>query len=146
MIVENLKQALTILKQRGIRMTPQRHAILAYLYYMDRHPSADDIYKALADNFPNMSVATVYNNLKVFKEAKLINELTFGDDSSRFEANKSIHYHVVCHRCGYIENLEYPCVTDIEELAEKKTGFRIDTHRVEVLGLCEGCQKELSVK
>ena len=70
MLVANLRQALDILKDGGIRMTPQRHAILAYLFQTDSHPSADDIYKALEHNFPNMSVATVYNNLKVFKEAE----------------------------------------------------------------------------
>ena len=144
MIFENLKEALNVLKDRGIRMTPQRHAILAYLYQTDGHPSADDIYKALEENYPNMSVATVYNNLKVFKEADLIQELTFGDEASRFEINKDIHYHVVCTRCGHIENLEYPCVTDIEGLAEQRTGFKVNTHRVEVLGLCEKCQKVIN--
>lgn len=141
MKVNNLKEGLDILKQRGIRMTPQRHAILAYLFKTEGHPTADDIYKALEENFPNMSVATVYNNLKVFKQADLVNELTFGDNSSRFEINNSIHYHVVCTNCGHIENLEYPCVTDIEVLAREKTGFKVDTHRVEVLGLCSECQK-----
>jgi len=140
MIVQDLRQALEALKNRGVRMTPQRHAILAYLFQTNCHPSADDIYKALESNYPNMSVATVYNNLKVFKEADLIYELTFGDNSSRFEVNKSIHYHVVCKKCGQIEDLIYPCVTDIEKLAEEKTGFKVSGHHVEVSGICMNCQ------
>lgn len=143
MILGSLKSALDKLKDTGVRMTPQRHAILAYLYQTDGHPTADDIYKALAGNFPNMSVATVYNNLKVFRETGLVQELTFGDNSSRFEITKDIHYHVLCINCGNIENLEYPCVSDIEVLAQQRTGYKIDCHRVEVLGLCPSCQESL---
>lgn len=140
MIIGSLKSALETLKERGVRMTPQRHAILAYLYQTDLHPTADDIYKALEGNFPNMSVATVYNNLKAFKDIGLVQELTFGDNSSRFEITKTLHYHVLCTECSHIEDLEYPCVSDIEGLAEERTGFKVNYHRVEVLGLCPSCQ------
>ena len=63
-----LKDALDTLKNNGVRITPQRHAILEYLISSKSHPTADEIYKSLASNFPNMSVATVYNNLRVFQE------------------------------------------------------------------------------
>ncbi|WP_339064195.1 transcriptional repressor [Tepidibacillus marianensis] len=122
-------------------MTPQRHAILTYLYQTNSHPTADEIYKSLEGRFPNMSVATVYNNLRVFKEANLIQELSFGDNSSRFEANLTKHYHIICRKCNHIEDFSYPCITDIEKLAEEKTGFIIDSHCVEVYGLCQDCQK-----
>ncbi|OGX61767.1 MAG: transcriptional repressor, partial [Paenibacillus sp. RIFOXYA1_FULL_44_5] len=90
------EQALVKLKTTGVRMTPQRHAILSYLLDSTAHPTADDIYRDLEDRFPSMSVATVYNNLKVFIEADLVRELTYGDDSSRFDADMSDHYHVMC--------------------------------------------------
>jgi len=54
------------MKNSNIRITPQRYAILEYLVESKMHPTADDIYKALADRFPNMSAATVYNNLRLF--------------------------------------------------------------------------------
>uniref|UniRef100_UPI003BA84F1A Fur family transcriptional regulator n=1 Tax=Tepidibacillus infernus TaxID=1806172 RepID=UPI003BA84F1A len=137
----SLKEALDHLKSQGIRMTPQRHAILSYLCQTMSHPTADEIYKTLEKKFPNMSVATVYNNLRVFKESGLIRELPFGDDSSRFEANVSEHYHIICKNCGHIEDFTYPCITDIEEIAAKATGFKIDSHCVELHGLCVECQK-----
>ena len=74
----HLKDALDTLKTTGVRITPQRHAILEYLIDSMIHPTADDIYKALEDKFPNMSVATVYNNLRVFREVGLVKELTYG--------------------------------------------------------------------
>jgi Fur family transcriptional regulator, peroxide stress response regulator len=134
-----LEQALSKLKVTGIRMTPQRHAILAYLLDSMTHPTADDIYRALESRFPNMSVATVYNNLKVFIEIGLVRELTYGDSSSRFDADMTEHYHALCEECGKISDFEYPSLTDVELLAAGKTGFRVFGHRLEVYGVCPEC-------
>jgi Fur family peroxide stress response transcriptional regulator len=135
-----LREAVEKLKATGVRMTPQRHAILEYLLSTKSHPTADEIYKALEKDFPNMSVATIYNNLRLFKEAGLVRELTYGDASSRFDANMSDHYHVICRRCGKITDFKYPPLIEVEEEAAKKTGFQVDSHRMEVYGLCADCQ------
>ncbi|HZG86521.1 peroxide-responsive transcriptional repressor PerR [Paenibacillus sp.] len=136
-----LDMALEKLKSTGVRMTPQRYAILSFLLQSMTHPTADEIYRALADRFPSMSVATVYNNLKVFIEAGLVRELTYGDDSSRFDADMSDHYHCICERCGKIADFEYPPLTDIEVAAAKHTGFHVQGHRMEVYGICPECAK-----
>ncbi|WP_010277358.1 Fur family transcriptional regulator [Paenibacillus senegalensis] len=134
-----LEQALDKLKNSGIRMTPQRYAILSFLLDSKEHPTADDIYKALEDRFPSMSVATVYNNLKVFIESGLVRELTFGDNSSRFDADMSNHYHAQCEKCGVIVDFHYPTLTAIEQTAAEETGFVVKGHRVEVFGICRSC-------
>lgn len=140
-----LNRAIEKLKSTGVRMTPQRHAILEYLLSTMGHPTADAIYKALEDRFPNMSVATVYNNLRVFKEAGLVRELTYGDASSRFDANMDDHYHIICRDCGKIVDFEYPHLFQVEEEAAKKTGFVVHHHRMEVYGICSACyQKSVS--
>lgn len=108
MAEEELREAIDSLKQSGVRITPQRHAILEYLITSMTHPTADDIYKALESKFPNMSVATVYNNLRVFKKSGLVKELTYGDSSSRFDYASSDHYHVICNTCGKIVDFHYP--------------------------------------
>src|SRR5688500_19990012 len=56
------------------------------------HPTADEIFKALSHNHKNMSVATVYNNLKLFKDTGLVTELTYDDESSRFDFKTTTHY------------------------------------------------------
>ncbi|CAM5427130.1 Fur family transcriptional regulator [Bacillus safensis FO-36b] [Bacillus safensis subsp. safensis] len=89
MAAHELKDALDALKETGVRITPQRHAILEFLVNSMTHPTADDIYKALEGKFPNMSVATVYNNLRVFRESGLVKELTYGDSSSRFDVSQT---------------------------------------------------------
>lgn len=134
-----LEQALSKLKTTGVRMTPQRHAILSYLLDSMTHPTADDIYRALETRFPNMSVATVYNNLKVFIEIGLVRELTYGDSSSRFDADMTDHYHALCEECGKISDFEYPPLTDVESIAAEQTGFRVRGRRLEVYGVCPEC-------
>lgn len=143
---KRVEQAIEKLKMTGVRMTPQRHAILAYLLQTDTHPTVDEIYRALEDRFPNMSVATVYNNLKVFLEAGLVRELAYGDGASRYDADMSEHYHAICEKCGKIVDFEYPALHDIEEAAQEKTEFAVHGHRMEVYGICKECQQvELSM-
>ncbi|APH06227.1 peroxide-responsive transcriptional repressor PerR [Bacillus weihaiensis] len=134
-----LKDALETLKQTGVRITPQRHAILEFLVDSMTHPTADDIYKALEGKFPNMSVATVYNNLRVFREVGLVKELTYGDASSRFDFVTSDHYHVICDKCGKIVDFHYPGLDEVEALAAHVTGFNVDRHRMEIYGTCKTC-------
>ncbi len=145
-MTDRLQGALNKLKHQGVRMTPQRHAILSYLINTLTHPTADEIYQALADKFPNMSVATVYNNLRLFKDAGLVRELTYGDASSRFDANLEEHYHAICRECGKIVDFEYPRLNDVESIAGKETGFEIQSHRMEVYGICRDCQDKKADK
>lgn len=134
-----LEQAMDKLKMTGVRMTPQRHAILNFLIDSETHPTADEIYRSLELRFPNMSVATVYNNLKVFLDAGLVREMTYGDGASRFDADMTEHYHAVCEGCGKVEDFEYPVLQEIETAAKMKTNFIIKGHRMEVYGLCPSC-------
>ncbi|MCZ2260258.1 peroxide-responsive transcriptional repressor PerR [Sporosarcina sp. G11-34] len=142
-----LKDALDTLKNKGVRITPQRHAILEYLVSSKSHPTADEIYKALALDFPNMSVATVYNNLRVFRGTGLVKELTYGDASSRFDFVTHDHYHIICDDCGTIVDFHYPGLEEVEHLASHVTDFKVNSHRMEVYGTCPACAaKEVSVK
>lgn len=140
-----LKEALATLKDTGVRITPQRHAILEYMIQSMSHPTADEIYKALEGKFPNMSVATVYNNLRVFREVGLVKELTYGDASSRFDFVTTDHYHAICEQCGKIVDFHYPGLDEVEQLASHLTGFRIGYHRMEIYGSCPECSGEKEV-
>lgn len=131
--VENLKQA-------KVRITPQRYAILEYLIEHHSHPTADEIFKALEERFPNMSVATVYNNLRRFVEIGLVQEMSYGDAASHFDYSSHKHYHAICTNCGKIEDFFYPGLEDVEMASSQLTGYQITEHRLEVYGLCPDCQ------
>lgn len=137
----HLRDALDTLKSTGVRITPQRHAILEFIIQSMSHPTADDIYKALETKFPSMSVATVYNNLRVFREAGLVKELTYGDSSSRFDFITNDHYHMICNACGKIVDFHYPGLDEVEHLASHLTGFDVSYHRMEIYGVCPTCKE-----
>jgi Fur family transcriptional regulator, peroxide stress response regulator len=106
------------------------------------HPTAHDIYEPLKKDYPNMSATTVYNNLRLFKQASLVRELTYSDASSRFDANMMEHDHVICRRCGRITDFQYPLLQMAEREVIQATGYSIESHRLEMYGLCPACQAE----
>nr|WP_174519310.1 Fur family transcriptional regulator [Tetragenococcus solitarius] len=141
--LKSFEEALRRLKDENIRVTPQRKAILEFLAYSNEHPTAEMIYKAIEDKFPGMSVATVYNNLKLFTKIGFIKEMNYGDASSRFDFFTEPHYHVICERCGQIADFHYPGLEDVEMAASKLTDYKVSSHRLEVYGLCPKCQAEI---
>ncbi|MNY61842.1 Peroxide operon regulator [compost metagenome] len=70
--------------------------------------------------------------------------MTYGDDSSRFDADLSEHYHAICRCCGKIVDFDYPPLTDVETVASKETGFKVHGHRMEIYGVCAECTKPTS--
>ena len=136
-----LDESIASLRKAGVRITPQRQAILKFLIKVDTHPTADEIYQSLSPDFPNISVATIYNNLKVFKKIGIVKELTYGDASSRFDFDTHNHYHVICEKCGKIVDFHYPLLSEVEQLAQHVTNFNVSHHRMEIYGICESCQQ-----
>lgn len=130
------------LKEKGVRFTPQRQAILEYLLGTDTHPTAEDIYHHVKAKFPGVSLGTIYNTLNMLKEHGHILELSYGDMSSRFDGNPVNHYHVVCTECGKVVDYHRPLLKMDDEVFEK-TGFNVMGHRMEFYGVCPNCQKTL---
>ena len=134
-------QSLDALKKTGVRITPQRRAVLKFMIDADNHPTADDVYQALAPDHPSMSVATIYNNLKLFKETGLIKELTYGDASSRFDFNSDKHYHIICSNCGKITDFHISGLEEVERMAANSTNYSVSHHRLELYGTCDKCKQ-----
>lgn len=136
-----LEASIATLRKSGIRITPQRQAILSFLISSHTHPTADEIYQALSPDFPNISVATIYNNIRVFKNIGIVKEMSYGDASSRFDFNTHNHYHIICEACGKIVDFHYPQLDEVEKLAQHVTNFRVSHHRMEIYGVCPECQE-----
>lgn len=127
------------LKEKGVRFTPQRQAILEYLLSTDTHPTAEDIYKQVQIRFPGVSLGTIYNTLKMLKEHGFILELTCGDMSSRFDGNPVNHYHAMCTYCGKV--IDFHCeLINMDEIVSTETNFLIYTHNLVFYGICPQCK------
>lgn len=133
--------AIKRLKDENIRITPQRVAILEFLANHASHPTAEEIYRAIEVHFPGISVATVYNNLRLFTDIGFVKEMNYGDASSRFDFTTETHYHAICKQCGKIADFYYPGLEDVEMAAGQLTGYTIDSHRLEVYGVCTECKE-----
>jgi Fur family peroxide stress response transcriptional regulator len=124
----------------GIKLTPQRIAIIKYLSSTERHPSADEIFRAVARKYPTMSIATVYNTIDALKEKGYIQELTFDPNKRRFESNKKRHHHLICIKCNDIVDIKD--VVDLELHNGKMRDFDIHEIQIAFYGLCKKCRKK----
>lgn len=141
--MEVTQATLQVLKERGIRLTPQRQAILEYLKRVTTHPNAEEIYMHIRNKFPGISLGTIYNTLNMLRDKGIIQELSYGDTFSRFDGNPAPHYHISCEQCGKIVDCHMPLLIKLNEEAAKESGFKINSHRLELYGVCPDCQRNI---
>lgn len=133
----DLQRRLETYKKLGLKLTPQRLAILEYLEQTREHPSAEDIYNALKERFPSMSFATVYNTLEVLTEKGLIKELGIDSSKKRFDPFLHPHHHFICRKCGKIVDVEKKF--DIS-IPEDLKDCEVTNYQVVFEGLCKDCK------
>src|SRR4030042_116347 len=124
-----------------LRRTKQRDAILMVLRDTSSHPTADWIYSEVRKDIPNISLGTVYRNLRLLRECGEISELDLCGTLARFDARRDNHYHFRCEKCGLVFDVDLPVDAEIDSGAEQKTGFAVSYHRLEFRGICESCHE-----
>jgi Fur family peroxide stress response transcriptional regulator len=135
------QQLITKLREKGIKITPQRTAICQLILSSKDHPSAEQIYREIKKGFPTISPATVYQTLHLLTKIGLIQEMGFNNGISRYEPNTSPHINIICQKCGAISDYEAASIKEmwfkiVEELGIKPTG-----QRLEIFRYCDKCQK-----
>lgn len=135
-----LEEVIHDLKLKGIRITPQRQAILQYMLASHLHPTVEEIYRDLLPEHPGMSLATVYNNLRTFVNEGLVKELKISGSISRYDFIAYDHHHVVCENCGEIADFDFSEIKQIQQAVQAQTGYLIYHTNLEVHGLCPACQ------
>ena len=125
------------LEDRGLRCTPQRYAVMAFLLEQNRHPTAAELFEAVNRVDPRSSRATTYNNLRSLVEAGLVREVAIEGRAARFDAKGTRHHHFICDRCGNVEDLEW---YDVPGPASESLGKRV-LRECELIfrGLCTKC-------
>ena len=133
------------MKPKGfVRRTRQREAILEVLRGTKSHPTADWVYQEVRKEMPHVSLGTIYRNLRTLSEHGEIQELAYGSNHSRFDANPHSHYHFVCQSCGAIEDLDMPPMPELEGQVERLGNYKVLGHRLEFLGMCPDCAHNTS--
>jgi Fur family transcriptional regulator, peroxide stress response regulator len=122
------------------RTTKQKEAIMNFLVNNRTHPTADVIYESVKKEIPNISIATIYRNLRVLKENRLVTEVSVHGALGRFEEKKANHYHFYCEKCGKVMDINEPVDEKLNERVTGSTGLKIHHHQIEFHGLCKDCQ------
>lgn len=130
--------------QLGLKLTPQRVAILEYLENNENHPSAHDIYRAVSRRFPNMSFATVYNTLRALKEREKVCELAIDPEKRRYDPNILPHHHLICIKCCKIADIKGKFDLDLPEM--HRHGFEVLGSRIDFYGVCSQCREKQEKK
>lgn len=124
------------------RMTKQRKTIIKVLKNTDIHPTADWIYEQVKIKIPNISLGTIYRNLNLLADKGKIQVINYANDQSHYDGNIENHNHFRCNKCGEVFDLNLDLFEkDIDELVEKNTKFKIESHRLEFYGLCPKCKE-----
>ena len=128
------------LADAGCRVTPQRLTILDALLQPGRHPTAEEIYADVLWTNPTTSLATVYKTVEVLKSLGELRELDLGLGRAHYDAvDPSDHPHVICTRCGRVDDVEIGRFGALLSEARRATGFRLDSQRLEFFGTCPEC-------
>jgi Fe2+ or Zn2+ uptake regulation protein len=128
------------LRARGQRTTPQRLAVHAALHELGRHSTAEEVLAVVADRVPGVSLPTVYAALELLADLGLARRVRAGR-AVRYDPRTAPHHHVVCERCGAVEDLDAPVDLDAAVAAARGMGGVVSGAEVLVSGLCARCAR-----
>src|SRR5512143_2598734 len=129
------------LATRKLRMTGEREELLAAIFHAPRHFEAEDLIRTLKQRDGRVSRATVYRTLSLLEECGILRKSLFGHNRHFFESvvGRRHHDHLVCIRCGKIQEFEEPRIESIQEEITRQHDFRIIDHVHEIFGVCAPC-------
>ncbi len=132
------------LRERGVRLTRQRRILLDLIDHSGRHLDAESLYQMAKEKDPKLNRVTVYRTLKLLKEGGLVDELDlmhYGGDQHYYETRlKQEHAHIICLRCGKVEEFFGEPLQKLRRQVESHFGFQIVLARTEIGGYCSHCQ------
>ena len=109
---------------KTLKYSRQRESIKKCLMARHDHPTADVVYASIREEFPNVSLGTVYR---------------CGDGKDRFDAVVAPHYHFLCRKCGVVMDLPLKPMPETERYAEEAAGVKVDSHMIYMYGTCTEC-------
>jgi Fur family ferric uptake transcriptional regulator len=132
-----------LLKQKGIKATKSRLAVLNLLDKGDQPLSATIIFDDLKKQGIKIDLATIYRIIEVFMGLKILKQVDFREGMLRYELSGDHHHHLICQSCENIEGYHGECLTEVEQIIKEKYKFNVTEHVLEFFGKCDNCQKEL---
>ncbi len=130
------------LAERGLKSTRQRSLIVNTFLGASGHLDVDELLRRVRESDPRVSAATVYRTMKLLADCGLAHAQRFGDGHTRYESalNRDHHDHLICTSCGAIVEFENDRIEALQDAVARRHGFKVTRHKLELYGLCRGCQ------
>lgn len=122
-----------------LKYSRQRESIQKFLDCHRCHPTAETVYRGIRQEFPNVSLGTVYRNLNLLADRGEILRISVGNGPDRYDGNARPHYHFICTRCGAVLDLDMEPQFQLETLARQGFAGTIASHETHFFGHCPEC-------
>jgi Fur family ferric uptake transcriptional regulator len=130
-----------IIRLRGFRVTPQRQLILEAVRGGKGHSTPEQVYNRVVRKAPALNRATVYRTLEFLAEQHLITSTDVGTGGKVYEIAEPLpHHHLVCEKCGKVEQVGHSIVERTFRQVEREYGFKVTSNHLALFGICKSCQ------
>ena len=130
-----------MLRERGLRLTPQRQLILEAVYELG-HATPEQIHNCVRERAAGVNITTVYRTLELLEELGLVNHTHLSHGSPTYHrAGEDQHVHLVCRGCGGITEVDPSVMRPVTEKLQQEQDFRVDVGHVSLFGVCGRCKE-----
>jgi len=131
---------LITLKQKGLKLTPQRKMIIDAIHSADAQLTAEEIIAHVQARMPEIHKSTIYRTLELLEKNGCVFKSELGDHLLYHHADEGHHHHLVCSRCGKTIECDEDIFTPVEESLARKYGFQVNFKHLVISGICDECR------
>ncbi|MEG6584199.1 Fur family transcriptional regulator [Dendrosporobacter sp. 1207_IL3150] len=137
-----MDQLISVLRNKGFKITPQRRAVIKALCECGKFPTAQHVLEHVRKNAPDVSFDTIYRNLSLLADLGVVHEIqTKGREGNVFEiVTSSHHHHLICVTCGITKCLDFCPISENDLKRAQADGFEVTSHSLEFYGYCKECR------
>ena len=139
--LKHLEEIIIKIRAQGLRITPQRMAILKTLIGNPNHPTVEKIHTEVKKDFPMTSLATTYKMVNLLKEMGEILEINRGNGKAHYDGVISEpHPHLICTQCHNVDDVDVPDLKELPQTITQNAGYQFVGYQFDLLGICPECQ------
>jgi len=136
----DIQEIIKTFRKNGYKVTAQRLAICKFILSRKDHPTTEQIYQGLSNEYPTISLGTIYKTLHLLKELELVQELGFNEGSIRYDPDMELHINMVCSKCEKIYNYKNEKVKELWNHIISELGFKPKGQRIDIYYECDDCK------
>jgi Fur family ferric uptake transcriptional regulator len=137
----NREELRTTLHERGMRMTPQRQLVLDALVALE-HATPEQVCQHVQRTTPSVNITTIYRTLELLESLDLVRHTHLGHGAPTYSVHEHQHVHLVCHRCGHVDEIPRAMMEGLAGTVRAAHGFVLDASHLALSGICRTCNQE----